>query len=318
MREILTAGRYFRRKFGCNVYKTPISILGFTCPNIDGKVAKGGCTFCENESFSPNLAQKASKKFYLSPESVENPLLERQLEQVRSQYRFTKNKLAEKFDAKKFIAYFQSFTNTYAPLDTLKALYEEALAQEDCVGLSIGTRTDSVNDEVLAYLRDLSEEYEVWVEYGIQSVYDETLDAINRGHSVANIKEWILRTKEYGLNVCGHLIFGLPGETQEMMLDSVTASIEWKVDSLKIHPMYVTNNTALAADYRRGKFVPITEEAYIDTLIKTFKMLPEDIMIQRVTAGIDDASLLAPEWCRNKHLQMKHIRNALLKEGLVY
>ncbi len=318
MKDVFTAGRYFRQKFGCNVYKAPISIFGFTCPSIDGTVAKGGCTFCENESFSPNLAEKTAKKFYLSPTSVENPLLERQLDQVRDQYKYTRRKLSKKFGAKKFIAYFQSFTNTYAPLETLKALYEEALSQEDCVGLSIGTRTDSVNDEVLAYLAELSKDKEIWIEYGIQSVYDETLDAINRGHSVANMKEWIIKSKEYGLNVCGHLIFGLPGETQEMMLESVTASIEMKVDSLKIHPMYVTNNTILAGDYKKGKFVPITEENYIDTIVKAFKMLPADIMIQRVSAGIDDASLLAPEWCRDKHEQMKHIREALLKEGFNY
>ncbi len=318
MREILTAGRYFRRKFGYKVYKVPISILGFTCPNIDGRVAKGGCSFCENESFSPNLAQKSSRKFYLNPDSSQNPLLQKQIEQVRSQYKYTKTRLQKKFGAKKFIAYFQSFTNTYAPMDTLKALYEEALSQEDCIGLSIGTRTDSVNDEVLKYLAKLSKEKEIWIEYGIQSVYDETLEAINRGHSVANMKEWIIKSKEYGLNVCGHLIFGLPGEDRSMMLESVEASVEMKVDSLKIHPMYVTENTALAIDYKRGKFIPITQKDYIETLLDAFEIIPQNIMIQRVTAGIDDRSLLAPLWCKNKHTQMKNIRDAFLKRGLVY
>ncbi len=318
MREILTAGRYFRRKFGCNVYKAPISILGFTCPNIDGRVAKGGCTFCENESFSPNLLEKSSRKFYLNPDSLDNPHLQKQLQQIRSQYKYTKTKLEKKFGAKKFIAYFQSFTNTYAPIDTLKTLYKEALAQEECIGLSIGTRTDCVNDEILKYLSTLSKDKEIWIEYGIQSVYDETLKAINRGHSVKNMKEWIIKSKEYGLNVCGHLIFGLPGENQSMMLDSVEASIDMKVDSLKIHPMYVTENTALAIEYKKGRFAPITEEDYIDTLIKAIKMLPKEIMIQRVTAGIDDASLLSPLWCKNKHMQMENIRKAFLQNGLLY
>ena len=216
MREILTAGRYFRDKFGCNVYKAPISILGFTCPNIDGTVAKGGCTFCENESFSPNLDQKAQKKFFLNPNSQTNPQLQNQLLQLETQYNQAKKTLSKKFNAKKFLVYFQSFTNTYAPIDTLKTLYKRALEFEDVIGLSIGTRTDCINDEILSYLTKLSYDKEIWVEYGIQSVYNETLEVINRGHSVENMFEWIKKTKDYGLKVCGHLIFGLPGESQKM------------------------------------------------------------------------------------------------------
>ena len=318
MREILTAGRYYRKKFGCNVYKVPISILGFTCPNIDGTVAKGGCTFCENESFSPNLTEKAQKKFYLNPNSVENPQLENQLLQLENQFKYTKKRLAKKFGAKKFIVYFQSFSNTYAPLETLKALYERALSLDDVVGLSIGTRTDSITDETLDYLKELSTDKEIWVEYGIQSVYDETLDAINRGHSVANMFEWIKKTKDRGLKVCGHLIYGLPNETQEMMLDSVTASIGLKIDSLKLHSMYITNNTIMANEYKQGKIKTISQELYIDTVVKTIKMLPKNIMIQRVCAGINDKSLLAPQWCRDKHSQMKQIKDALKKEGILY
>ena len=170
MKEILTAGRYYRQKYGCNVYKTPISIMGFTCPNIDGTVAKGGCTFCENESFSPNLSTKTPKKFYLNPTSVENPHLENQLLQLEAQFKQTKKRLAKKFGAKKFIVYFQSFSNTYAPIETLKALYEKALSFDDVVGLSIGTRTDCITDEILDYLAELNRDKEIWVEYGIQSV----------------------------------------------------------------------------------------------------------------------------------------------------
>ncbi len=317
MKKVYTIGRYFRKKFGEDVYKVPLSIQGFTCPNIDGTVAKGGCTFCLNESFSPNLA-KPSKKFYLSPNSRSNPLLQKQLEQVRIQYGATSSRLAGKYGVKKFIAYFQSFTNTYAPIDTLKALYEEALRQPGCIGLSIGTRSDSVTDEILDYLADLSGRYEIWIEYGIQSIYDETLEAINRGHDSANVKEWIERSKKKGLNVCGHVIFGLPAECDAMMLDTVRESISWGIDSIKIHPLYVVKNTALAVDYLKGKFVPIDEERYIRLLVESIKMLPPSISVQRLTAGIGDGSLLAPQWCRNKHLQMKHIREALKEAGYIY
>jgi radical SAM protein (TIGR01212 family) len=317
VKKVYTIGRYFRKKFKEDVYKVPLSIQGFTCPNIDGTVAKGGCTFCLNESFSPNLA-KASKKFYLNPESVENPLLEKQLAQVRIQYAATSKRLAGKYGVKKFLAYFQSFTNTYAPIETLKALYEEALAQPGCIGLSIGTRSDSVTEEILDYLAELSKQYEIWIEYGIQSIYDETLEAINRGHDSANVKEWIQKSKERGLNVCGHVIFGLPGETDEMMLETVREAIAWGIDSIKIHPLYVVKNTALAVDFLKGRFTPIEEDRYIRLLVEAIKMLPPTISVQRVTAGIEDDSLLAPEWCRNKHRQMRHIRTALKEAGYIY
>ncbi len=318
MREILTTGRYFKKKYGEKVYKTPISLIGFTCPNIDGRVAKGGCTFCENESFSPNLKEKTSRKFYLNPDSLTNPLLEQQLIQLKSQYNVTKNKLEKKFGAKKFLVYFQSFTNTYAPLSTLKTLYANALKLDGAIGLSIGTRTDSINEEILKYLSKLSQDHEIWVEYGIQTVYDKTLEKINRGHDVENMIYWIKKTKEYGLKICGHLIFGLPNETQEMMLESVKFVNKMNLDAIKIHPMYVTKNTALAIEYKNNKFIPITEKLYGDTVVKALEMLDKNIIVQRITAGINDNSLVAPSWCRCKHNQMDYLKKELLSKGLIY
>lgn len=317
MREILTAGRYFRRKFGESVYKIPISISGFTCPNIDGTVARGGCVFCENESFSPNLEHNKPKRFSLSPTS-ENPYLAFQLVQLEAQYQKTKKVLAKKFGAQKFLIYFQSFTNTYAPLETLKALYSKALSFEGVVGLSIGTRTDSISEEVLAYLAELSKEYEIWVEYGVQSSSDETLKRINRGHTSANIAQYIDLTHKYGLKMCAHVIFGLPGETPEMALQSVQFAIDHGVHSFKFHPLYVVKRTALANDFHKGLFNPISEALYIQTLIQALKLLPETTMIQRVSAGIEDDTLLAPAWCYTKHNQMMNIRKMLKQEGLIY
>jgi hypothetical protein len=319
MRALLTAGRYFRDKFGVTVYKIPISISGFTCPNIDGSVAKGGCVFCENESFSPNLEHKQEqpKRFFLNPSS-HNPYLDFQLLQLEAQFKKTKQRLRKKFGAQKFIVYFQSFTNTYAPLETLKALYTKALGFEDVIGLSIGTRTDSINEEVLAYLAELSKEREIWVEYGVQSSSDETLQRINRGHDSANVAHFIALTRQYGLNVCAHMIFGLPGETREMMIESVKFALNLDVQSLKFHPLYVVKRTALANDFRKGEFDPISEEAYIETLVEAIKLLPAHVMIQRISAGIEDDSLLSPRWCYNKHAQMFKIRQALAKAGLLY
>ena len=317
LKNVLTIGKYFRSKFGETVYKIPISISGFTCPNIDGTVAKGGCSFCENDSFSPNLQEK-KPKFKLHPNNPNNPYLENQLKQLDLQFNATRQRLENKFGTKKFIVYFQSFTNTYAPLETLKALYTKALSYENVIGLSIGTRTDCMTDDILDFLVDLSKDKEIWVEYGIQSFYDETLEEINRGDTVSNMREWIIKTKDRGLNVCGHLIYGLPNETQEMMLETLRQTIDLKVDSIKFHPLYVVKNTILTSKYLRGKFEPISEELYIDTVVKSIKSLPENISVQRVTAGIDDETLLAPQWCRNKNEQIQKIKKALLKENLRY
>jgi radical SAM protein (TIGR01212 family) len=317
LKNVLTIGRYLKNKFGEKVYKIPISISGFTCPNIDGTVARGGCSFCENDSFSPNLQEKRTK-FKLNPKINENPYLENQLKQLEMQFFATKKRLENKFGVKKFIVYFQSFTNTYAPFDTLKALYEKALSFDNVIGLSIGTRTDCMTDEILDFLVEKSKDKEIWIEYGIQSFFDETLIKINRGDTVSNMKYWIKRTKDRGLKVCGHLIYGLPNETQEMMLETFKQTLELEVDSIKFHPLYVVKNTLLTNDFKKGRFTPISEELYIDTVVKSIINLPSNISVQRITAGIDDSSLLSPQWCKDKHQQMKNIRLALEKEGWNY
>ena len=317
LKEVLTIGRYFKKKFGQKVYKIPISISGFTCPNIDGTKAKGGCSFCENDSFSPNLQEKKTK-FKLNPNIEHNPFLENQLKQLEMQFIATKKRLENKFKAKKFIVYFQSFTNTYAPLSTLKALYEKALSFDDVIGLSIGTRTDCVTDDILDYLYEKSKEQEIWIEYGIQSFFQTTLDKINRADDIENMRYWIKRTKDKGLNVCGHLIYGLPDENQEMMLETFKQTIDLKVDSIKFHPLYVVKNTLLTNEFKKGRFTPISEELYIDTVVKSIINLPQNVSVQRVTAGIDDDTLLSPLWCKNKHQQMKKIRIALEEEGFIY
>ncbi|WP_324171441.1 TIGR01212 family radical SAM protein [Sulfurimonas sp.] len=319
MTQIYTYGNYLKNKFNCKVYKVGINISGFTCPNIDGTVAKGGCTFCENDSFSASTNQiQELKGFHLNLNSKENPFLQKQLEQLEIQFNAISKRQKNEYSAKKFLVYFQSFTNTYAPFETLKALYDKALSFDNVVGLSIGTRSDSITDETLDYLCELNKEKEIWIEFGIQSIYDETLSKINRGHDSANVKKWILKSKAKGLNVCGHLIFGLPDENQEMMLETSKQAYEWGIDSVKYHPLYVVKKTALANDFLKGKFTPITEELYLDTLVKSIVMKPNNISVQRVTAGIDDSSLLSPNWCRNKNQQVKNINKALKHLGLKY
>ena len=301
------------------MYKVGINISGFTCPNIDGTVAKGGCTFCENDSFSASTNEiKNLKGFHLNLDSKENPFLEKQLLQLENQFNELSKIQKEKYGAEKFLVYFQSFTNTYAPFETLKALYDKALSFENVVGLSIGTRSDSITDETLEYLAELNKTKEIWIEFGIQSVYDTTLDKINRGHSSDNVKEWIIKSKEAGLHVCGHLIFGLPDEDEAMMLETSKQAYEWGIDSVKYHPLYVVKRTALGNDFISGKFTPIDEEKYLKVLVQSIQMKPQNVSVQRVTAGIDDDSLLAPLWCKDKNRQIKHINKSLKKIGLKY
>ena len=319
MQQIYTYGSYLKDKFGAKVYKVGINISGFTCPNIDGTVAKGGCTFCENDSFSASTETvQELKGFHLNLDSKENPFLEKQLKQLEFQFDAISKRQKREYGAEKFLVYFQSFTNTYAPFDTLKALYTKALSFDNVVGLSIGTRSDSITEETLDFLAQLNKDKEIWIEFGIQSVYDETLLKINRGHDAANVKKWILKSKQAGLNVCGHLIFGLPNETQAMMLETSKAAYERGIDSVKYHPLYVVKKTALANEFNRGEFTPISEEEYLDVLVKSIQMKPKNVNVQRVTAGIDDDSLLSPQWCRNKNTQIKHINAALKTVGLKY
>lgn len=319
MKQIYTFGNYLKNRFGCKVYKVGINISGFTCPNIDGTIAKGGCTFCENDSFSASTGEtKELKGFYLNLESKTNPYLDKQLKQLEIQFHAISKRQHEEYSAQKFLVYFQSFTNTYAPFSTLKALYDKALSFDNVVGLSIGTRSDSITDETLEYLAELNKDKEIWVEFGIQSIYDETLKRINRGHNSANVKEWVLKTKAKGLHVCGHLIFGLPGETKEMMLHTAKEAYSWGIDSVKYHPLYVVKKTALANDFTKGLFTPISEGDYLDVLVESIKIKPSNISVQRVTAGIDDDSLLSPSWCRDKNSQIKKINSVLKPLNLKY
>lgn len=319
VQQIYTFGNYLKSKYGCKVYKVGINISGFTCPNIDGTVAKGGCTFCQNDSFSASSGETQELKgFHLNLSSKENPNLEKQLLQLQTQFDSISKRQKEEYAAQKFLVYFQSFTNTYAPFETLKALYDRALSFENVVGLSIGTRSDSITDETLEYLAKLNRDKEIWIEFGIQSIYDETLLKINRGHTSEMNREWIKKSKDLGLNVCGHLIFGLPDETKEMMLETTKEAYEWGIDSVKYHPLYVVKKTSLANDFLRGKFTPISEDEYLEVLVEALQMKPENVTVQRVTAGIDDSTLLSPEWCRDKNSQIKNINRALKPLGLKY
>lgn len=320
MRLVLSVGRYFKKRFGTRVRKIPISLQGFTCPNIDGSLAKGGCIYCDNESFSPSLIKidkGAPVKMSFSLSS--NPLLSKQLSQLEEQFYWHSEFHQRKFGISKYMVYFQSYTNTYAPFDTLKALYDKALSFPNVVGLSIGTRIDCVQDALLSLLGEyVKKGKEIWLEYGIQSVYDKTLEITNRAHTIAAAKEMFEKTRKAGVKVCAHLIYGLPGESPQMMLHSLDSVLEWGINGIKIHPLYVVKGTRLAKLYESGEYEPISMECFSELIVKSLQKIPPDVVVQRISAGAHDDTLLAPQWCFDKNIQMRYIRDRLREVGIEY
>lgn len=319
MKQILTIGRYFKLKYKQRVRKIPISLQGFTCPNIDGNVAKGGCTYCKNETFSPSLALMPQTNITMNFKLKENPILHSQIETLKLQFYNHCSFHKERFNTNKYMIYFQSFSNTYAPYDTLKTLYNEALNLPNVIGLSIGTRTDSVEDNILELLGSyVDNNKEIWLEYGIQSIFNSTLKLINRGHGIEGARELIAKTRSFGIKVCVHLIYGLPKEDSKMMLESLKEVVSWGIDGIKIHPLYIVKDTIIQKMYESGKYTPITLEEYANLVVESLKQLPYNIVVQRISAGAHDESLIAPKWCFDKNIQMCYIRTKLLQSGISY
>ncbi len=268
-------GSYLQRKFGTRVYKVSID-AGFTCPNRDGKVAIGGCSYCNNDSFraggtAPTLSVS---------------------EQVSSGIEF----LRRRFDATKFIAYFQNYTNTYAPVDHLERLYREALSHPDVIGLSIGTRPDCVEEEKLQLIEDLARRWYVTVEFGLESVHDRTLRAVNRGHDFAAWLDAIERSAGRGIHLATHVILGLPGETRDEMLESARVVSSLPIDFIKIHHLHVVKGTRMAAEYRRQPFLTFTFDEYAELLCDYLEILSPRICVQRLFGLAPVEMILAPKW----------------------
>ncbi|MGX3045886.1 TIGR01212 family radical SAM protein [Helicobacter sp. T3_23-1056] len=330
LRELRTIGRYFKQRFGERVRKIPISLSGFTCPNIDGSKARGGCIYCDNASFSPSFIKIQNPKIYpqnLAPKSIptmnfslqSNPILDTQLAQLEEQFLWHADFHKRKFGVKKYMVYFQSFSNTYAHPHTLKSLWDKALNFEGVVGLNIGTRIDCVENATLEILSDyVKEGKEIWLEYGVQSAFDSTLNLINRAHSTKGAKELFNTTRKKGIKVCAHLIYGLPNEDKSMMIDSLKTTLQWGIDALKIHPLYVIAGTKLAKMYEAGKYEPIDLDCYVELVAKSMMILPSEVIIERVSSGAHIDSLIAPKWCFDKNIQMRLLREKLLEMGIRY
>ena len=267
---------FLRENFPVKVHKVSIH-AGFTCPNRDGLVGVGGCTYCANESFSPNVREAVV------------PIKE----QVENGIKFLKRR----YRAEKFIAYFQAFTNTYADVETLKARYDEALLNEDVIGLSIGTRPDCITDEILDLIDSYTEKYHVWVEYGLQSIHDRTLQLVNRGHDYKAFEDAVLRTKrKKGIKICAHVILGRPGEDWNDMMETARAVSSIGVDGIKLHHLYIAKNTAMANDYFKGDIKTMKMEEYVLLACDFLERISPDIIVQRLVGDTHGNFLISPVW----------------------
>ncbi len=288
---------YFKERYGKRVQKITVA-LPFTCPNRDGTKGRGGCTYCYD----------GSKPSMLTPAI---PLET----QIREGIERAKKKYGEDIF---FIIYFQSYTNTYADLETLKGYYDTALEFEGVVGIDVGTRPDCAPEEVL----DLLEEYankglEVWVEYGLQSANFETLKRINRQHGVSDFIDAVLRTKRRNLKVCTHIIVGLPGEGKEDYIETAKLISSLPIDGLKIHPLHIIRGTPLAEQYKRGELKALSLEEYAEYCADIIELIPPHVVVHRITGETDEDRLIAPEWCtfKYKNRVIQRVREELEKRG---
>lgn len=274
-----TFGAVCKAKYGERLRKLTIDAQ-FTCPNRDGTLGRGGCTFCNVASFSYQQAETLS--------------ISEQLEQGKARYKEAKPKL----NADKFIAYFQAYTSTYDEYQVLMAKYDEAVKHSEIVGLSVGTRPDCVPDNVLDLLASYQHKgVDVWLELGLQTANDRTLHKINRGHDFACYSDTVSRARSRGLKVCTHLILGLPGETSLDYMATLQAVLAQGVDGLKLHPLHVVEGSTMAKAWRAGRLPLLSIEEYAASVGELIRHTPKEIIFHRVTAYAKKPMLLAPDWC---------------------
>lgn len=274
-----TLNHFLRERFGGRVHRVAID-AGFTCPNVDGTVAVGGCTFCDNRSFSPNRSK---------PRAAVREQVERGIAFLHRRY-----------DADRFLAYFQAATNTYAPAARLKRLYDEALAHPQIVGLAVGTRPDCVPDDVLALLHSYTRTHYVLLELGLQSVHERSLVWMNRGHDAAAFFDAVVRCQGRNLDVCAHVILGLPGESHADMMATAEALAALPIDGVKLHNLHVVKNTPLEEQYLRREVRMLDREEYVGLVCDFLERLPPRMVIHRLTGDAPPDYLVAPTWCLDK------------------
>lgn len=287
---------YFKRKYGERLQKIVLD-AGFTCPNRDGKVGRGGCTYCDNAAFHPSYSTAGKSLHQQMDEGIE-------FHKVR--YRTTEH----------YLAYFQAYSNTYAPLERLKQLYEEALSHPQVVGIVIGTRPDCVDEEKLDYLAELAKEHVVIVEYGIESCYDKTLERINRGHDFETARRAVQMTADRGIDVGVHFILGLPGETRQMMLDGCGLINSLPIRSVKFHQLQIVKGTRMEQEYaeRPEDFERFSLDEYLDFFTDMLERLRPDIHIERFVGEVPPRFVNETPWGLIRNVELLRLLDKRLEE----
>jgi radical SAM protein (TIGR01212 family) len=287
---------YFKKYFGERVQKVTVD-AGFSCPNRDGTKAMGGCTYCNNDAFNPS---------YCEPQKSVRQQIQEGIEFHKVRYR----------RANKYLAYFQAYSNTYAPLEDLKNLYNQALSQPGVIGLVIGTRPDCIDEEKLEYFSKLNEQYYIIIEYGIESCYNKTLEFINRQHTFEQSVDAIIKTHQYGIKTGAHIIFGLPGETREEMMAEAKILNDLPINNIKFHQLQIIKNTVMAMQYiQQPEIFPLfTLDEYIHFIIQFIERLNPAFIIERFTGEVPPRFLAGPNWriLRNDQVNKK-IEETLLQ-----
>lgn len=288
---MIRLSQYLMDRFGEKVYRLSLS-SGCTCPNRDGTIGYGGCTFC---------SEGGSGEFASDPAPIGEQIEE------------AKKKIASKTDAEKFIAYFQSFTNTYGDVDKLYSLYKEAIMRDEIVALSLGTRPDCLGDEVMDMLLKLQKIKPVWIELGLQTIKDRTAERIHRGYDLAVFEEAYRRLKVNGFEVIVHVIFNLPGESREDMLDTVRylSGLKPSLDGIKLQMLQILDGTELALTYQNEPFPLMDLESYSDLVADSIRILPKDTVIHRMTGDGPRKLLIEPLWCLDKKRVLNTINRKL-------
>jgi len=285
---------YLKKRHGCRVYRIALDAR-FSCPNRDGTKGSGGCIYCNEEGSRASYVDK-------------NASIAEQL-RLRIQY------LRAKRGAKKFIAYFQAFTNTYGPIDRLKSAYDQIVGFDDIVGLSIGTRPDAVDRDKLELIASYKDRYEVWIEYGLQSAHDRTLRILHRGHDVRDFLNAVGLTKKFAIPICVHLIIGLPNETREEQIETARKISALKIDGVKIHLLHVLKGSRLEEEYREGKIRILEQDEYVELVCDFLENLSPEILIHRLTGEGPKESHIAPLWALDKLGTINKIREELKRRG---
>ena len=288
-------GTWIRSRFPFRVQKISVD-AGFTCPNRDGRLSTGGCIYCDNRTFNPAYCQRQDS--------------------ITQQLEAGKQFFARKYPEMKYLAYFQAYTNTYASLDHLRRLYEEALSVKDVVGLAIGTRPDCVSDELLDYLEDLNRHCFLLMEYGVESTNDETLRRINRGHTFEQSRLAIEKTHQRGILTGAHIILGLPGEDAQENLRQASAISSLPIDILKIHQMQIIRGTRLADEYEKQPFHIYSVEAYVQLIAQYIQRLRKDLVLERFVSQSPKELLIAPHWGLKNHEFTDLLNNYLKSNGI--